>query len=292
VPKLALQTAQQNKEENILFIFDDVLLHHFKEKHIFDLASQPFAPVNLYNELMENTGVFENGKSFTSVFLIDTDSTSMHFLHDEKRLIQHLESISDQVVDFSSDRVSMTKGLMPVIDMKPDSTIIDYWQTPFVREVKHQLQVLINQLTASHQMHVLRKQFKMDEDPWDNYLIHDAKHFLPLLCHNSGLSIEEQAIVVAFIRQSIVDETISMYKPKGMALVQELIKFANEFKEDEDDDKEIPLLAKVKSICGEQLATDDHIANVQREIERVVKLFHLQMKVKGQLKPLKDDYFI
>jgi hypothetical protein len=51
----------------------------------------------------------------------------------------------------------MTKGMMPVIDMKPDSTIIDYWQTPYVRSVKHQLQLLINQLTASHQMHVLRK---------------------------------------------------------------------------------------------------------------------------------------
>lgn len=100
-------------------------------------------------------------------------------------------------------------------------------------------------------MHVMRKQFKMDEDPWDNYLIHDAKHFLPLLCHNSELPIEQQALLVAFIRQSIAEETISMYKPKGMALAAELVKFAQEFKEDEDDEKEISLMEKVRKVCGE-----------------------------------------
>jgi hypothetical protein len=54
--RLALQTAQavlnessESSERNLLFVFDDVLLHYFKEKHIFDLASQPFAPVNIYN---------------------------------------------------------------------------------------------------------------------------------------------------------------------------------------------------------------------------------------------------
>jgi hypothetical protein len=78
----------------------------------------------------------------------------------------------------------MTKGMMPVIDMKPDKTIIDYWQTPYVRSVKQQLQELIKHLTESHQMHLLRKQLKMDEDPWDNYLVHDSKYFLPLLCHS------------------------------------------------------------------------------------------------------------
>jgi hypothetical protein len=132
----------------------------------------------------------------------------------------------------------------------------------------------------------------MDEDPWDNYLIHDAKHFLPLLCHNSELPIEQQAILVAFIRQSIVDESVSMYKPKGMALVAELVKFATEFKEDEDDESETSLIEKVKKICGEQMVTDTQIEYMQGEIERVVKLFHLQMKVKGQLKQFKDDYFV
>lgn len=220
LPKLALQTAQTFKNNNVLFVFDDVLLHHFKERHIFDLADQPFAPVNIYNQIMENTGVFEQGNTLSSIFIIDNDSTSLSFLKDEQRFIQHLESISDQVVDFSSDRVSLAKGLMPVIDMKPDTTIIDYWQTPYVRHVKEQLQGLIKHLTESNQMHVLRKQMKMDEDPWDNYLIYDSKHFLPLLCHGHELPIEHQVLVVAFIRQSISDETISQYRPKSKALIE------------------------------------------------------------------------
>jgi len=67
LPKVALQTAQSflrdkpiddGKKRNLLFVFDDAILYHFKERHIFDLANQPFAPYNIFNELMENTGVF------------------------------------------------------------------------------------------------------------------------------------------------------------------------------------------------------------------------------------------
>lgn len=41
-----MQTAQEvlaestdSKPRNVLFVFDDLLLHHFKERHIFDLAN-------------------------------------------------------------------------------------------------------------------------------------------------------------------------------------------------------------------------------------------------------------
>ena len=131
---------------------------------------------------MENTGVFKNA-TVTAIIIIDTESSSLMFRKEEQQLTRHLDSIADQVVDFSGDRVSLSKVFMPVVDMKPDSHIIEYWQTPFVRATKHQLQALIHQLTESHSMHVLRKQMKMDEDPWDNYLYHDSRYFMPLLCH-------------------------------------------------------------------------------------------------------------
>ena len=200
LPKIALQTAQSylsskrgnpEAKRNMLFVFDDAILYHFKEKHIFDLANQPFAPYNIFNEIMENTGVFlDQGYSMTSVVLVDKDSSSMMFKKDEQNVQLSLDSIADQVVDFSAERVSLTKGMMPLIEMKPDKTIIDYWQTPLLRHVKYQLQDLLGRLTESHAMHVLRKQMKMDEDPWDNYLIYDAKYFVPLLCHSSDIPVE------------------------------------------------------------------------------------------------------
>jgi hypothetical protein len=93
LPKIALQTAQsflrdkpskECQKKNLLFIFDDAILYHFKERHIFDLANQPFAPYNIFNELMENTGVFlDKGYSMTSILLIDKDSSSIMFKKDE-----------------------------------------------------------------------------------------------------------------------------------------------------------------------------------------------------------------
>ncbi len=75
------------------------------------------------------------------------------FKKDEQTLVRHFDSIADQIVDFSSERISLTKGIMPVVEMKPDSTIIDYWQTPLLRTVKGELQTLIKQLTESNSMH-------------------------------------------------------------------------------------------------------------------------------------------
>ena len=51
-PHAALR-AIHNLDEKYLVVFDDVLLHKFKEKHVYGLASQPFAPKNILNELME-----------------------------------------------------------------------------------------------------------------------------------------------------------------------------------------------------------------------------------------------
>lgn len=94
----------------------------------------------------------------------------------------------------------MVKGYLPLIDLKPNTSVIDYWQTPYLRKVNQRMQSLIEQINTASRMHTLRKQFKMDEDPWDNYLIHDSKYIMPLLCHGQELKIEEQILVGVFIQ--------------------------------------------------------------------------------------------
>jgi hypothetical protein len=85
----------------------------------------------------------------------------------------------------------MIKGHLPLIELKPNTSIIDYWQPPYLRRMSKMMQRLIEEINNASKMHVLRKQFKMDEDPWDNYLIHDSKYIIPLLCHSHELKIEE-----------------------------------------------------------------------------------------------------
>lgn len=38
---------------------------------------------------------------------------------------------------------------MPVLDLKTDKHIIDYWQTPYLRTVKERVQALIQKLNAA-----------------------------------------------------------------------------------------------------------------------------------------------
>ncbi len=72
-------------------------------------------------------------------------------------------------------------------------------------------------------------------------------------------------------------------------MIKELITFASEFQDDEDEPN---LLQKIKQASQQYMMTEHQIEALQEEIRRVVKMFYLQMKVKNNLKPLRDDYFV
>ena len=122
--------------------------------------------------------------TMTSIFLVDKESSNLQFRKDELAMISHLDSISDHIIDFSAESNNLTRALMPVIDLHPDKFIYDFWQAPYLKKVKGELQDLIKKLNESYTQHVMRKQLKLAEDPWDNYLIHDSKYFMPILCHS------------------------------------------------------------------------------------------------------------
>jgi F0F1-type ATP synthase alpha subunit len=104
-PKAALHALHKLKEHvastknlscNVLFVFDHVLLHQSKEVYVYGAAGQPQSPVNVINELMEQTGVFPvDGSCVTSIMILDTESTSEQFSASEKKIIDHIESIAD-----------------------------------------------------------------------------------------------------------------------------------------------------------------------------------------------------
>lgn len=95
--------------------------------------------------------------------------------------------------------------------------------------------------------------------------------------------------MASFIRHSIKEESISEYKLKPSALVEELTTFASNFK---DDEEEPSLLEKLAAILKSRTAPKDSVIALEEEMERVLKMFYLQMRVKGHLKPYKDDYFV
>ena len=66
----------------ILFVFEDVVLHSLKERQVFEPAKQPCSSVNIINELMTNTGVFDRHE-ITTLMSFDRDSSSLMFKGDE-----------------------------------------------------------------------------------------------------------------------------------------------------------------------------------------------------------------
>jgi F0F1-type ATP synthase alpha subunit len=100
-PQVGLKLAQSC--EKVLLVFDDVLLHQMKEQHVYALADQPFSNTQVINHLMDNTGIFKDGREVTSIVIVDTGSNTLHFQKEEDELLVHINSLADQVIDFSDD---------------------------------------------------------------------------------------------------------------------------------------------------------------------------------------------
>ena len=114
-------TIQEYKHnnKNVILVFDDVLLHSIKEKQVYDLAEQPASPISLINEIMEHTGVFPStGTSVTSILVADTSSSTEQWQKDQDNVLNHIESISDQVITFEVD-IKKRAITVPVLDIKP-----------------------------------------------------------------------------------------------------------------------------------------------------------------------------
>ena len=78
-----------------MVVFDDVLLHQFKEQNVYSLANQPFAHTQIINHFMDHAGSFKDDREFTSIVIIDTGSNTLTFQKDEDNLVAHIESIAD-----------------------------------------------------------------------------------------------------------------------------------------------------------------------------------------------------
>lgn len=61
----------------------------------------------------------------------------------------------------------------------------------------------MQKIEESQKSHFAKKEFKIAEDPWENYLFYDAKRLIPIICHSQSLSIEQQVILVKFILQTV-----------------------------------------------------------------------------------------
>jgi hypothetical protein len=296
---------------------------HFKEKHIMNLANQPFAPQNIFNHLMESCGVFESQgqtTSMSSIVILDTNTTSDMFRRDELDLQNHLASISDHVLDFGVEQNNLImKRRMPQLELRADTNNYNHFQTQIVAHANKLFSFVIDQYSKSSKQYYMKKELKIHQDPWENYLMHDSKHFIPLICHQKPLPIEKEVLVAYFIVKTVKDESISEYKPKGDSLLEELFEFAEKHDldlgragdlEGEDSDlsgleeeeasvsrkqKKAPkLLEKLREACltsGDRME-EAEIAQLEDQIESTLKMFYLHLRVKGKINEFREDYFV
>lgn len=145
-------------------------------------------------------------------------------------------------------------------------------------------------IDTAHTQHLGKREMKIQEDPWENYLYYDSRYIIPLFCHQESLPIEQQVLAALFLKRAIDEETISQFKDSGSKLLHELVSFVeNDFVqtsqllEDEPAEKEASLLERIKLACQQATIKIEEVEFLQGEIERALRMFMLQMQVKGRL---------
>ena len=152
---------------------NDLMLHQFKEKEIYDMAKQPFSPVNIANEIQTMSGINPNYE-LTSICMLDTEISSLMFKLDENAFEINIDSMADKIVSFESS--GLTKGLLPQMTLKSPRIINAKIQTPYIRDwVGSEFRDLLDQIDSAQTQYDTRKAYELDDDPWDNYLYFDSK---------------------------------------------------------------------------------------------------------------------
>ena len=129
-PMVALNLAQ-TLPGDLLVVFDDAVLHNFKEKAVFEGASQPTAPTKVLHELMENTGSFPN-RTVTTLVNFDSDSTSMMTKVDETNLEKDLDSIADYILTFTTEGCKLTQPFLPQLGLKVNPSRNLFWTSAYL----------------------------------------------------------------------------------------------------------------------------------------------------------------
>lgn len=70
-------------------------------------------------------------------------------------------------------------------------------------------QKLTEDIDVAHTIHLGKKEMKIQEDPWDNYLYYDSRYIIPIFCSQESLRIEQQVLAAYFMHRAIADESIS-----------------------------------------------------------------------------------
>lgn len=94
---------------------------------------------------MEHTGRFDDGRTVSTIVVMDTETNQLQFQKDEDALLVHLESLADSVVNFSDDQHKRRLGsALPVLPTKSTQQIPhqSVFLRPFLRALCSQFQNL------------------------------------------------------------------------------------------------------------------------------------------------------
>jgi hypothetical protein len=69
----------------------------------------------------------------TTLISLDTQSSQLLFNKDEELFCSHLESLSDQIIELSTESCELTKPFRPQMGLKFIDRPMDSWQSPYFR---------------------------------------------------------------------------------------------------------------------------------------------------------------
>jgi hypothetical protein len=251
---------------------------------IFNTVNQPFGPLNIINEIYTSTGMFEKG-SLTTILIFDSNQANQELQASLKIYQNHIESLCDIKIDFDFKDPHFRNAL-PKIDTTVNRHTY-YWMPKVVQTLTRTLSGILDALKQETSMVTLKKELKMQVDPWDCYLSLDSNYFMRLLISSRKMNIIEELILVGFVARAVGLDTISYFKDDPQILIDDLFNFVKELKEFEKTD----LITYIYRLASRDPDSEETSYTIIESINRLYELFFMHCRIQNKLLPYKKDYF-
>eukprot|EP01017_Pseudomicrothorax_dubius_P030793 TRINITY_DN3870_c0_g1_i1.p1 TRINITY_DN3870_c0_g1~~TRINITY_DN3870_c0_g1_i1.p1 ORF type:complete len:184 (+),score=49.13 TRINITY_DN3870_c0_g1_i1:64-615(+) len=161
------------------------------------------------------------------------------------------------------------------------------WQRSIIRRLTDRLSEILLRVREEKNALELKRELKITVDPWDHYFIFDSEYFMKLLITSRELNTTQMILLVSFVLRIVELELSSQFKDSPEKLVEELFKFAANFKE-YDDGKDI--LTYIEHVFTQRGDDEVHVDAILEGVSRLVEIFTLDLKMKGRFEAFKKDY--
>ncbi len=270
-----LKFLKDQSEQTILFL-DDIedlfsvcynILRHDKSDFIFNIIRELFILTGRQKQSNLSTFIVRKEK------LISTDTIKIDFIPFKKEL----DLLSSNTLDFTQ----FNKDLI-FYRLKINQTqFLNF--SKLQRYVQSKIAKILVKIKNEEEIDGKMTEFGVKRENWENFILMDAKYYLPILQTKKSMALEEQLLLSNFVIYLIDKDLIGYFDLEPEDLINQFFEYIQKDQSFLDDKTSLEYLQFI-------LKQDQEIENIINSLNYQNETFFHKLKIEGRILDFKKDY--